>query len=112
MQFEKTPYDNEVLEGDGFYISYNPRPCAGMHLFMSDKSGPETAIVFIDGPGGRERYLILNGDFRSEYEAAADGGLEACKRVYESHITHKSSWTTPQEEEDERPNETHETDRG
>lgn len=88
---------NEVLKGHGFCISYNPDPnkIEGVEipLLTSDFHGPETAIVIY----GKDRhiYLILNGDFRAEYEAAFPGGLKACLHVYAARKPQfGSTWTT------------------
>ena len=86
---------NEVLEGDGFYISFlpNTRNFMGFEskLFAGDDKGQgETALVK-DGT-----YLILNGDYRKEYEEAVPNGYEACRAVYESHQHKASSWSEDQ----------------
>lgn len=82
---------NSMLSGEGFYVSYNPDPSSSeLGAFMdwgSDNGGPETALV-VDGV-----FLILNGDFRKEYEIAHPD-IEACRAVYEKHKgKHDSSWS-------------------
>ena len=100
--FEKNPNGgtNYVLEGDGFYLSFNAAPCADMSFFRSDSGGSETALAVEDGkPDGGTLWLILNGDFRKEYEEAFARGIEGCLAVYESHrSTKRSSWSTDYDE--------------
>jgi hypothetical protein len=90
-QFEKTPFDpklemfnqilfgssskNEVLEGAGFHISYNP----------NTDCGEETAL-FHDG-----NYHILLGDFRSQYLGLMEKGYEACLEFYRSQPSYLRS---------------------
>lgn len=79
---------NSTLNGDGFWVSFNPNP--GTSLFGRDDDGPETALCY-DG-----RYDILNGDFRDAYERLVPQGLRACRAFYEQQSAHAdSSWTTP-----------------
>jgi hypothetical protein len=75
---------NQCLLGDGFYISYLDGNLAkkGFEDFpeviaMLDDSLHETAIVTID-----DKYYILKGDYRKEYEAVIEQGLEACMKVF------------------------------
>lgn len=82
--WRNTGYINFVLEGDGFYISFNPAPRD------SDNGNAETALCY----GGI--FKILNGDFREAYERLAPLGLEACQKFYAQQSAHAaSSWTTP-----------------
>ena len=89
---------NEVLVGDGFYVSYMP-PGGGAvltRLFDADDGGSETALC-IRGDK-KTAYFILNGDFRAEYEKAIALGLDACKAVFTKHESkHRSSWSEPSE---------------
>lgn len=79
---------NFILHGDGFYISYNPDPCAGIPFLKSDNGCDETALF--DG-----KYKILNGDFREDYERLAPQGLESCLKFYDKmKEKYDSSWTT------------------
>ena len=83
--------NNSVLDGDGFFISFNTNPCCGFDGFESDNNSSETALV---NRSSDIAYRILNGDFRQEYEAVIDDGWDACLAVYEKHETeHRSSWT-------------------
>ena len=88
VQWEKLTH-NEILQGDGFYVSFNPAPFGGVGLFGSDNGSSETALSGDDG------WMILNGDFRAEYAKAFPKGYEACKRVYEKHkAASRSSWSS------------------
>ena len=80
---------NEVLEFDGFYISYNPHPVL-IPAFDSDDKQPETALV------ANNLFYILNGDFRAEYKELGPKGFEACLEFFRAkEPEHGSSWTTP-----------------
>jgi len=94
MKFEKNPgWSNEILEGDGFYISYNPNPGMGISLFDGDDHSDETALVKEDDT--ENRYRILNGDYRKEYEKLAPLGFEKCLKFYNKEsIDNGSSWST------------------
>lgn len=91
--------NNEVLSGDGFYISYNPNTAIGhadvtklMNFFGEDvRDGEETALYHKPS----DTWKILEGDFRKEYEEAFIGGYKACKEVYERNKKdHRSNWST------------------
>jgi len=85
----KTLRHNMILDGGDFYISFNPCPWAGTKMFESDTDRGETALCK-DG-----KFLILNGDFRKEYEGVFGEGYTACFAVYEQHRAEfDSSWTT------------------
>ena len=89
--FESTNGGNEVLEGDGFFISYHPTPGVGISFFESDDGSDETALVKEDSD---IKYRILNGDYRKEYEELIPQGFEACLAFYEKMcVEHDSSWT-------------------
>ena len=94
---------NQVLRGDGFYISYNPKTdgdsfsdiltkivqAIGGKDFETTRGGEETALY--DGACWR----ILSGDFRGEYLEAFPGGLKACVSVYEKNKKkHRNPWST------------------
>lgn len=80
--------ENMVLDGDGFYISYNPSPCSLISMFRSDTGGAETALCVTE-----REYYILNGDFRKEYEEAFPD-LQECQEVYEKlKGEYRSSWS-------------------
>lgn len=69
--------DNEVLKFVDFYISYNPDPCAGMGIFESDNGSDETAICY------KDKFYILNGDFRATYkQLAIEGGIKKLLEYY------------------------------
>jgi len=86
--------NNEVLAGDGFYISYNPSIKAnpfdsvlvGLGEAESRVGLDETALCVEDSTNPMGRcFLILNGDFRKDYEEAFPLGKEACIAVYEKY---------------------------
>lgn len=101
MPFIPTGNGNEILDGDGFFVSYNPNPAGGNSLCtmlgklaaVTTGDGafaiqqPETALV-VDG-----KFMILNGDFRQDYEGLVPQGLEACKTFFKSQDD-VSVWST------------------
>ena len=81
---------NEVLDGDGFYISYNPSPFQGNKFFGSDKGNSETALC------REHKFYILNGDYRKQYEELIPQGFEKCKEFFDSQpVESVSSWSEP-----------------
>lgn len=81
---------NYILQGDGFYISFNPDPNSSHFgaMFGSDNGDSETALCK-DGA-----YHILNGDYRVQYEKLMPGGWIACKKFYNQQSAHAdSSWS-------------------
>lgn len=88
------------LRGKGFHISYNPDTASNSLGQLMDEvtktlgqmtgldmntSTEETAIViYADGkePSMDDRYFILNGDFRKEYEKRMPS-LKKCMAFYE-----------------------------
>ncbi len=89
MEWEKQEH-NEALYLDGFYISYNPGNYS-IQAFASDNgmNGSETALCK-DG-----KYLILNGDFREDYEKLVEQGYEECLKFYNNKKdSFNSSWTS------------------
>ena len=82
------PSGNQVLNGEGFYISY--MPSNGMDAFGSwgsDSGSDETALCK-DG-----EFFILNGDFRKEYAKIIEEGFDRCLDFYEKNLEAKSSWS-------------------
>lgn len=112
--FQQNPGSpNELLEGEGFYLSYNPGHYNPGHYGPKNLLGAlavalggdpsmeivtaETALC-VQHPDGRE-WLILNGDFRKDYEGLVDQGLAACRAFYNSQKDeHKSPWSTERED--------------
>lgn len=91
--FKKNPHStNFILEGNGFFLSYNPSLCDGMAFFSPDTLLEETALV--DTSTDDYKYFILNGDFREEYESVVAEGFEACFGVYTKHNDKHSSWSS------------------
>ena len=94
-KFIKNPNgSNYLLEnvGEGWHISYNPHPCAGISCFASDNHQSETAIRTPNG-----EWAILNGDFRKEYLKIFPMGLQACLDFFKSNIEYRSSWSDYQD---------------
>lgn len=93
--------DIQYLEGDGFYISYNPDTS---QLGVDELTGisyvgnelRETALC---------RYaatLILNGDWRQQYEDRVDEGWDACYQFYRSKKPrYGSTWSSDYDNEPE-----------
>ena len=106
MKFQKNEHSrNYVLDGDGFFISYNPNPgvaifsksLSGMEIsfFTGDNNSDETALVKEDSD---IKYRVLNGDFRAEYEKLVSQGFEVCLAFYNKMKSeHNSSWTSQTE---------------
>lgn len=104
MDWKTTGQGNSVLNGENFYISYNPRAgenplaalCGSIGTLLTGndmtKSMEETALY----SRTNGTWHILNGDFRAEYETAFPRGFAACMEVYLSNHKHKSLWSTPQ----------------
>jgi hypothetical protein len=87
---------NEVIECDGFVISFLPdRPLSECSFLDEDCMKPEnigraeTALVVPDPDAlfGR-RTLILFGDWRKQYTEASVNGLDACIQVFMENIEH------------------------
>lgn len=90
MQWKSTQNGHgEQLECDGFtisYIDYDVR-------ILPDSDGGETALID-ERSAKRGNCLILNGDFRKEYEKIADQGYDACKAFYDSQkAEHRCRWS-------------------
>lgn len=85
---------NFILSGDdahSFAISFQPRKLP--RLWQADTNAGETAIC--DYRGDSPEYYILNGDFRKEYEALVNKGIEACLDFYRSKKDEfNSSWSS------------------
>lgn len=94
--WKETPGGNEILQhekGD-YFISYRGDTSAplGISFFAGDNHSDETALVLITPIG--HQYMILNGDFRKQYEEVFDQGYNACKAIFDTHkAEHKSSWS-------------------
>lgn len=73
--------NNLTLEDDSkdYYISFN-------------ESEKETALVKKESL--KNKFYILNGDFRSEYEEVFEKGFEECLKVFEKYKEeHESCWS-------------------
>lgn len=79
------------LDGDGFYVSYAETWRMGGFM-AGDGDGIETALRRLDG---RDGWMILNGDYREQYEKLVPQGYDACKRFYDQQSAHAdSSWSS------------------
>jgi len=78
-------FGNYILHGDQFYISYQSKPWDPLGAAPS-----ETALVIMNENG--VKFLILEGDFRKEYEKRIDS-LEECIKFFKENIKHKSKWS-------------------
>lgn len=80
-EWQQTGFGNLIFEGDGFTVSYNPDcsvSLAGiLAAFLGIDQSEETALIVGD------KFLILNGDHREEYERLGD--LRSCVAYFESH---------------------------
>ena len=76
------PVPNAVIDGDGFYISYNDHD---IRIYGSDT----TALVV----GQMEKFYILTGDHRAQYQALMANGFEACLDYFKANLkdAHKHS---------------------
>lgn len=92
----QTGHGNSIVEGEGYYLSYNPRigsgliNVMGMALGIEDRSGDDETALYVESTN---KWYILNGDFRKEYERCEN--LDECLLVYEAHKdNHRSDWST------------------
>ena len=109
--------DNEVLNGKGFYISYNSDTSTskmGLGMFLNKLGGlmggleddgrAETALV---KKGKKNVFYILNGDFRKQYEKLFPS-FNKCLKFFMENKENWSKWSTGIEEsleEDKEDNE-------
>jgi hypothetical protein len=73
---------NDVVDGDGFTISYNGRDRA----IYGDVT---TAIV----TGNSEHFYVLNGNHMDAYMELIDDGLDACLDYFEANIDKISKYS-------------------
>lgn len=101
VKWKRVGTTNVVIEGEGFFVSYNPDTDSGHgvltelgNLMGGDlKDGEETALCKANKDGTQE-WHILEGDFRKEYEKAFPSYGE-CKNVYMiNKAKHRSNWST------------------
>ena len=64
---------NTVIDGDGFYVSYN---IVDSRIYGSDT----TALVI----GQMQHFYILNGDHRDAYRPLIAQGLQSCLNYFAS----------------------------
>lgn len=92
MKWKTVRGGNELLSGEGFFISYQDFSNGfiggvGGVFGPDDGKSPETALC----KGGK--FYILNGNFKEEYEKLVPEGYEACYAFYKANIENKSSWS-------------------
>lgn len=79
---------NLFLECDGFHISYVPDTSIIISHFAGDTID-ETSIVT------DSETLVLNGDFRKQYEELIPLGFDSCLEFYyKNKAKHGSSWSS------------------
>lgn len=91
QKFKRVKHSNNfVLQGNGFYISYNPNTRLSTPFKFGD-DGEETALCIEKKTG--ITFLILRGDWRKQYRKAFPS-LKACRKVYEDNeAEHASVWS-------------------
>lgn len=101
MRWTKTKSGNEVLdEGEYLFISYRSNTREPFEIFspllaniLQGDSQEETVMYFMD------KWYILNGDFRKEYEEVFPDPV-ACFKVFERHKDKISTWSSDYNIED------------
>jgi len=79
-QWETAAMGNQILDCGDFYISFRANTSDFGSIFTGDDDGAgETALCSNGG-----KYMILNGDFRKDYEKRVDKGFEECLKFYKS----------------------------
>ncbi len=95
---------NEVLQGEGYYISYCPNTnkeelgqllnILGSKLtlgkFEADGRA-ETALCIKETETTRRKFFILNGDFRKDYEKCQT--VDDCFKVFRKNTKYRSNWS-------------------
>lgn len=79
---------NIVTEGSGFYVSYNQVDAA---IYGCDT----TALVV----GQMERFYILKGDHRKQYQPLIPSGLAACLAYYQENLKDSHPYSDKLEKE-------------
>ena len=93
MQWKPNPHNGgAVLHCDGFTISYAAYAIDSLQAIDFPEEGGTALINERDGKRGI--CLILNGNWREEYEAIAHKGYEACRAFYdEKKAEHRSRFS-------------------
>ena len=79
---------NQLLEGDGFCISYNPDTLSILGGLGAGDVPEETALV------KGSQFFILNGDWRKHYERLLPDGWDACFSFFKKrNKRYVSSWS-------------------
>jgi hypothetical protein len=93
--------DTQRLAGNGFFISYNPDTSQlGVDKLTGiDYAGDEPRETALCNWAAT---LILNGDWRREYEERVDHGYDVCYQFYQEHkAEHQSTWSSDYNHEPE-----------
>jgi len=80
--------NNKTLNFDGFYISFaTGSGLSTLSIFSSDSGSSETALCVED------KFFILNGDFREDYERLGPKGLKDCMDFFIANKEKSSTWS-------------------
>lgn len=85
---------NLIKKYNGFKISYNPDVIKNQTWGRGDEKEETALCIYDKKTKDYEIFLILNGDFRDEYEKIAKNGLKECVEFFKSKPNLHSSWTT------------------
>ena len=108
MKWKAGRNGNTTLKGNGFYISFRGGLVsdAGVDSYLDvcdyiaqnvlgkepGNRGMETALVKTGKIKENEHFLILDGDWREDYEKLVKLGYGACKDFYENNKKKHQSW--------------------
>lgn len=73
---------NTIMEGDGFYVSYND--------YDVDFYGSDTTALVL---GQMERFYILNGDHRAQYQGLIRDGFDACLSYFKENLQQANKYS-------------------
>lgn len=110
-KWELGPRGNYILDAGSFMISYRDN-CGDASIFQQDAVTAIQAIFFghamigdVDEETalhlrGSDKYFVLNGDWRTDYEKLIEQGYEACLAFFKEKRSegHASSLTDEPEE--------------
>ena len=85
MDYKIFENGKKILQGNGFYISYNP-------LAASTDNIGETALVK-EFKNEQRKFYILNGDWSDSYKVIAPLGYKACKAFFTKNIKYRGFWS-------------------
>jgi hypothetical protein len=76
-------------QGDDFWVSYKMDDSSTLIPFFAGDMPNETALIDCK----EDKYYILNGDWREQYEPLIPKGFEACKAFFDKHPEAHSRWS-------------------